>query len=206
MKKIVVALFGLGVIAGCWNQNNIVTTSSTSTNSISLSSASVMQGHDHQAMLDMANSNMNMDHTNMIESEKDFLINMIPHHQEAIDTSKIILTKTQNSEIKKLAENIILAQEKEINDMKNWIEKMYPWNTQNPIYMNMMWDLNSLTWSQAEKAYLSGMILHHQWAIDMAKKVLTLPHSQETMTLAQNILSTQNDEIETMKSLISKIK
>ena len=36
---------------------------------------------------------MHMSHTEMINSEKDFLREMIPHHQEAVDTSVLLFIK-----------------------------------------------------------------------------------------------------------------
>ena len=214
MKKIILPIFLLAILAGCQNQptsstTTIVTTSSTS----SIAVVSTMSWHDHEAMMQMMASNsstwMNMEvmnHSDMITSEKSFLINMIPHHQEAIDSSKIILAKTQNEAIKTLAQNIISAQEKEISDMNSWIASLYPGNPDKPSYINMMPDLNPLTSAAADKANLEGMILHHQWAIDMAQKVLTLPHWDNTMNLAQAIISTQNQEISTMKTLLSATK
>ena len=51
-------------------------------------------------------------------NDKDWLKRMISHHSTAITTSKKISQKTNNKEIKNLAESIILNQEKEIIFMK----------------------------------------------------------------------------------------
>ena len=50
--------------------------------------------------------------------DKDYLTEMIEHHSMAILTSEEILQKTQSERIKKLAENILTTQEKEIDFMK----------------------------------------------------------------------------------------
>jgi tyrosine-protein phosphatase YwqE len=49
--------------------------------------------------------------------DKDYLQEMIEHHSMAVLTSDEILQKTQSERIKKLAENIISTQEKEIEFM-----------------------------------------------------------------------------------------
>ena len=49
---------------------------------------------------------------------------MIPHHQAAIDVSKKILEYTKDDKIKEIANRIIKAQEKEIEDMNNMINSM----------------------------------------------------------------------------------
>jgi hypothetical protein len=53
--------------------------------------------------------------------DKDYLEEMIEHHSMAILTSEEILQKTESERVKKLAENIITAQEKEIEYMKQLI-------------------------------------------------------------------------------------
>ena len=50
--------------------------------------------------------------------DTDYLNEMIEHHSMALLTSEEILQKTQSERVKKLAENIIKIQEKEIEYMK----------------------------------------------------------------------------------------
>ena len=54
----------------------------------------------------------------MYIEDKDYLSEMIEHHSMAILTSEEILQKTHSERVKKLAENIIITQEKEIEYMK----------------------------------------------------------------------------------------
>jgi Ca2+/Na+ antiporter len=53
--------------------------------------------------------------------DTDYLEEMIEHHSMALLTSEEILQKTQSERIKKLAENIISTQEKEIEYMRQLI-------------------------------------------------------------------------------------
>jgi uncharacterized protein (DUF305 family) len=58
--------------------------------------------------------------------DKAFIDAMIPHHQSAIEMSQVALEKSENPKIKELAENIISAQKREIEQMKQWRKEWYP--------------------------------------------------------------------------------
>jgi uncharacterized protein (DUF305 family) len=55
-----------------------------------------------------------------------FIDAMIPHHQSAIVMAKVAHEKSKIPEIKELAENIVSAQKKEIEQMRRWREQWYP--------------------------------------------------------------------------------
>jgi len=55
-----------------------------------------------------------------------FIDAMIPHHQSAIDAAQQALNGAQRAEIKDLAQKIIDAQKKEIDQLKAWREAWYP--------------------------------------------------------------------------------
>jgi uncharacterized protein (DUF305 family) len=103
-----------------------------------------------------------MDHGSMVSGEESFLKLMIPHHQEAIDTSKIVLAKTQSPELKTLLENIISAQETEVQIMKKTVENLYKNDTEFQYMPMMNPNLANLSSLEAEKSYLEGMIIHHK--------------------------------------------
>jgi uncharacterized protein (DUF305 family) len=53
----------------------------------------------------------------------DFVRGMIPHHQGAVDMAKTVIAFGKDPQIRKLAEEIIKAQESEIALMQGWLKQ-----------------------------------------------------------------------------------
>ncbi|MFN4207649.1 MAG: DUF305 domain-containing protein [Agrobacterium albertimagni] len=114
-----------------------------STSAVLAQDNSMHQGHDmssvdhsnmdHGAMGDSpsskafaeANAKMHQDMAVPLtgDADVDFVRGMIPHHQGAIDMAKIVLEHGKDPKIRKLAEEVIAAQEGEIAMMKEWLAK-----------------------------------------------------------------------------------
>jgi uncharacterized protein (DUF305 family) len=62
-----------------------------------------------------------MDITFTGNADVDFVRGMIPHHQGAVDMAKTVLAFGKDPQIRKLAEDIIKAQEGEIALMQAWL-------------------------------------------------------------------------------------
>jgi uncharacterized protein (DUF305 family) len=139
-----------------------------------------------------------------INSEKDFLAMMIYHHQEAVRAAKGVLERGGSvEEVRKIAENIVSTQEKEIEQMKKWYQEWF--NEDLPpesIYIPMMRPLENLSGKELDKQFLEDMIFHHQGAISMAQQVKNLTTRQELLKLADEIINVQSEEIRKMEELL----
>lgn len=167
---------------------------STPTNSND-SNMGMMGGMDHSMM--------------MVKSEREFLEGMIPHHQEAVDTAKEVIARGGSTpEIKKLAEDIVVAQEKEITMMKGWYQSWYGevYVADPKDYKPMMRDLSRLSGAALDKVFLEDMIMHHMGAIMMAQSVQLHIEHKEMTDLTKAIMETQTAEIEMMRQMLKTLQ
>ncbi len=173
-----------------------------------------MPGMDHGSGM---NHSMGMD-LGPADADYDlrFLDGMTPHHQGAVEMAKEAITKSQRPEVKKLAQNIINAQNVEIKQMKQWRQAWYPKAGSTPMAfdakmghmmpmsneqmqgMMMKGDLGASD-AQFDLRFLNAMIPHHEGAVEMAQDALKKTKRPEIKKMAQEILTSQQKEIEQMK-------
>lgn len=157
----------------------------------------------------------NMDTVSMSGlADLDFVRMMIPHHQGAIGMAKYEIKHGTNFQMIQLAKSIIVEQSNEILQMKLWLKNNIDIVVKdNPVYhqslmsamevmMQHMPASDSLT--DTDKSFAAIMIPHHQAAIDMAKVILQFGRDRMVVRLAQNIISSQQIEIDQMKSFLNQ--
>jgi uncharacterized protein (DUF305 family) len=166
-------------------------------------------GGMHHENMNHGNINHNMD-LGPADASYDlrFIDGMIPHHEGGVVMAKEALEKSKRPEIKKLANEIIKAQDQEINSLKQWRKAWYAsspkepqaWHSQMKHMMAMSpeqiqamrmdMDLGAAD-GEFDLRFLNGMIPHHQGAVMMAKDAFK--------KLAQAIISSQTAEIKQMQ-------
>lgn len=155
------------------------------------------------------NQNLGMRQSRGIGSnvDRNFIEQMIPHHEGAIEMAKQAQQKSNRSEIKTLAGNIITSQADEISKMQSWYKQWYAQDVPEGADSNRMgsmmhnnWDAESLNEAtDFDKAFLEQMIPHHQMAVMMATMLKNGTDRQEMKTLAGDIIATQSKEIAMMQ-------
>lgn len=150
--------------------------------------------------------------------DQHFIEQMIPHHEGAIEMAQLALVKAKRPETKTLATAIIAAQQKEITDMKAWYKVWF--GTDVPVAGQHMMNGHMMQGSMSHMDSMSGdmetlknakdfdlefakqMIPHHEMAVMMAQMLQGSTNRSEMKILAQNIISSQNQEIEIMRGWI----
>jgi len=143
-----------------------------------------------------------------------FTMLMIPHHQQAIEMSDMILAKDGvDQRVRDLAQQIKGAQGPEIEMMERWLDEWGMPSSGGMEGMNqgdgMMSDddmtaLEAADGPEAVRLYLQQMIEHHQGAIEMAQDELDDGANPGVLALAQQIITSQTAEIATMQELLAQ--
>lgn len=174
--------------------------------------------------LDNKDSTMSgMDHAAMITGIESYLYEMIPHHQEAVDSSQVLIDKTlllgdELDPLQTIAQNIISGQMLEIDQIKTWLSDQYSGSNYKAHYMPMMRTTDNITdIPMLKKIYAEDMIIHHQGAIDMSNKLLALMVEEdkfirvteegmkwrnEIKAFAQNVIDAQTEEIKQLQEIL----
>ncbi|HSE29733.1 MAG TPA: DUF305 domain-containing protein [Candidatus Saccharimonadales bacterium] len=116
---------GVGLLAGIgitW----VVATVSVNNNYTSMMNAmGIHTRTDVQGMMD--NDDMTMSEMSVglqgktgDDFDKAFLSGMIAHHQGAIEMARLVRANTKHDELKVMADDILTAQSKEIDQMQTW--------------------------------------------------------------------------------------
>ncbi len=193
---LVIAIFSTLFAAACGSQ-------SSSNNAVD-----PYAGMDHSKM-DHSTTMKSSPNAASADYDLQFVDTMIAHHQGAVDMAKMLPSRAEHAEIKKLGVVIIAAQEREIAEMKSWRENWFPGK---PPAINMelagmnasmsgmdMSKLASLSGNAFDLEFIKQMIPHHEGAIVMAKEALTKTKKDEIRKLSELIIKEQQGEIDEMK-------
>lgn len=148
------------------------------------------------------------------QADVTFAQDMIPHHQQAVQMSDIMLGKQGiDPRVLQLSNQIKAAQGPEIQQMQSWLNQwgqptvsMAP-DTLMPGMLAEQ-DITALQNAQgvdASRLFLTGMIQHHQGAIAMAQDEIKAGQYPPAIALAHSIVTSQQQEITTMQGILSSL-
>lgn len=145
---------------------------------------------------------------------------MIPHHQQAVEMSEMLLAKEGiPAQVVEFAQGVLAAQGPEINRMNAMLEA---WD-QQPVTdsggmdhgkmggmsgMMSQEDMAALEEAQGTEAarlYLEQMTTHHEGAVDMARDEVADGQNPHAITLAEQVISDQEAEIAQMQQMLTDL-
>ncbi len=146
------------------------------------------------------------DHADMTMELDDetFLAAMIEHHEGAVDMAEIALDRAEQEELRQMAQEIIEAQEAEIDQMQAWLDEWFDGGhgDHGISHEEMGMDMDMDEFREAEPfdlAFIDEMIIHHEGAIDMARAILETTERDELREMAEEIIEAQDVEIQQMR-------
>jgi len=144
-----------------------------------------------------------------------FVQGMLPHHQQAVEMSDMLLKKSGvSADTTALAKQIKAAQGPEITTMQGWLKA---WGKSADGGMGgmdhdmgggMATEAEMTKFEQAsgkagEKMFLEMMTKHHQGAIAMAQMEVKNGSNPDAITMAKDIATSQETELNTMRVLLA---
>ena len=126
--------------------------------------------------------------------------------------AKMVLSKTERSELKAFAQKIIDDQTKEIGEMKQLRQRWYSGKPQS-VNMEMpgmvggmkrmnsehMKEMDDMEPAHFDNHFFNMMTEHHEGAVTMSEDALKKAEHPEIKQLAERIIKAQRAEIEQMK-------
>ncbi|AIY47746.1 DUF305 domain-containing protein [Mycolicibacterium fortuitum] len=213
------AVVAAALVAGCSNQSTDGAAKTSATSATSASASPQTPGAQ-----DAAAHN---------DADVMFAQHMIPHHQQAVEMSDVLLAKQGiDPRVSELATQIKGAQAPEIEQMQGWLKQWgnppMPSMSQMPQqghgdmgHANMghgdmpamqgmvseadMTALRNAQGAEAAKLYLTHMIAHHEGAITMAEDEIKDGQYAAAVEMAHAIVKTQQQEIDTMRQILGSL-
>jgi uncharacterized protein (DUF305 family) len=206
------ALAALVITAGCSNSGGEQQAGQTATATTATASATTSPSGEAHNQADVM-----------------FAQHMIPHHQQAIEMSDMVLGKQGiDPRVTELANQIKAAQGPEIEQMQGWLKQWgspqmpmpsagMPGHGDMPMPSGSMpgmsgmmseEDMTALQNAQgveASKLFLTQMITHHEGAITMAQTEIKDGQYPAAVELAKAIVTAQQKEIDTMKGILATL-
>src|SRR5918998_1850265 len=153
--------------------------------------------------------------------EAGFARDMMIHHAQAVQMAEIVRDRTENEQIRALAQQISLAQRAEIGHMQGWLAAWGLQSARDEPAMSWMGhptegdmpsmatpeELNRLMEAPPEEAdtlFLLLMIPHHKGAIPMIEAVLERTDRPEVRRLAEYMAASQRQEIALMRGMLQQ--
>ena len=96
--------------------------------------------------------------------EAQMLVDMIGHHQDAIDASRVVLRRNPSPEVRDFAERLIRVQGEQVQQLQTWLDEWYPDSKVQSTWQPLFTDASA---TSTDVAYLSMMVVHHQHAVAM---------------------------------------
>jgi uncharacterized protein (DUF305 family) len=149
-----------------------------------------------------------------------FMQGMIGHHAQAVEMVALLMTNSNNADMKKLGLRIQVSQDDEMNMMRTWLKDRGqaipgPHAHHEPggfmpgmLTAEEMATLGAAKGVAFDRLFLTGMIKHHGGAITMVEELFNSPGAAQEggiNAFASDVVSDQRMEIDRMGAMLKEI-
>ena len=163
------------------------------------------------------------------KADVDFMQGMIMHHNQAVEMTELLKTRTKDPEIVQIGHKIDVSQTDEMRWMRQWLtdrgfpvsadpmggmdmKDMKGMDTSMPLMPGMLTSaqmdaLRKADGPQFDHLFLTGMIQHHGGALQMVKDLFANPGAGQDPQLfdfANDVDNTQQAEIDIMQHMLKE--
>lgn len=143
-----------------------------------------------------------------------FIVQMIPHHEAAIEMSENLLKYTTFIPLQNIAQNIIAEQSKSIQDMQKILQEcskqmnarcdMVSYKEKFDVITERMFtDMgDAVSVNDINVNFMREMIPHHLGAIQMSENALYYPICSELKPILHAIITSQKQGVREMRELL----
>ena len=164
---------------------------------------------------------MQLESPTHVEADSQFMLDMIEHHNQAIVMTGFVDERTENRDIRLLAERMTVSQEAELELMIRWLQdRVIPVNEvdgghnghggDGDAMPGMLTDaqldgLEAATGADFERLFLEYMIQHHEGALQMVGELYAAGggHESDIDQFARHVESDQSIEIARMQQMLA---
>ncbi|MFC9559952.1 DUF305 domain-containing protein [Agromyces sp. NPDC056965] len=165
---------------------------------------------------------LNLESPKHTEADEQFMLDMIAHHDQAITMTGFVDDRTDDRDIRLLAERMQVSQQDEIDLITRWLQdRVVPLNDaragghdghdadghQMPgmLTEEQLAELEAADGAEFDRLFLEYMIQHHQGAVQMVDELYAAGggHESEIDQFARHVESDQGVEIAKMQQLLA---
>ncbi|MEF3405519.1 DUF305 domain-containing protein [Agromyces sp. CCNWLW203] len=164
---------------------------------------------------------LNLESPKHTEADEQFMLDMIVHHDQAITMTGFVDERTDDRDIRLLAERMRVSQEDELDLITEWLQdRVVPLNDARAggghgghdgdampgmLTKAQLAELEAADGAEFERLFLEYMIMHHQGAVQMVAELYAAGggHESEIDQFARHVESDQGVEIAKLQQLLA---
>lgn len=133
--------------------------------------------------------------------ESQMLIDMIAHHQDAIDASLVVLQRASAPEVHDFAERLVRVQSQQVEQLSAWLAEWYPDATTQATWVRLFDEPRTVA---TDTDYVTTMIEHHRHAVAMYENWVASGalHHDEFGLLMRRVAKGQIGEVAALRQVL----